>query len=71
MRRFELSDRLFLTVGEINAGAPDHVLSKLNLPAMLQAGIVEGAHDIVEDLLAVQRDHRLEALLGHEVDRAA
>src|SRR4051794_41151779 len=46
MRRFELADRLFLAVGEVDAGTPDHVLPELDRPAMLQTRIVEGAHHV-------------------------
>src|SRR5437763_10431246 len=59
MRRLETADRLFLGVGEIDAGAPDHVLPELHVAPMLEAGLVEGLHDIVEDLFAVQGHHRL------------
>src|SRR6476646_2632254 len=54
MRRLDPADRLFPAVGEVDAGAPAHVLSQLHRPVVTLAGIVEGAHDVVEDLLAVQ-----------------
>src|SRR5262249_58683779 len=61
MRRLDPSDRLFLRVGEIEAGAPNHVLAELLRPAMPGAGGMIGAHYVVQDLLAVQRHHGLEA----------
>src|SRR5207248_8839016 len=44
MRRFEAADRLFLGVGEIDAGAPGHVLAELPVAPVLETGLVEGLH---------------------------
>src|ERR1043166_1294144 len=38
VRRLDLADRLLLRVGEIDAGAPDHVLAERDRPAVLVAG---------------------------------
>src|SRR5882757_7119426 len=40
MRRLDALDRLFLAGGEIEAGAPDHVLAELLGPAMAGTGLV-------------------------------
>src|SRR5689334_4467697 len=71
VRRLEPAQRLGMAVGEVDAGAPDHVLAELFRPAMLVAGRMIGAHDVVEDLLAVERHHRLEAVLRHQLDGLA
>src|SRR5712672_561687 len=71
MRRLEAADRLFLGVGEIDAGAPDHVLTELCRPIVAMTRVMKCAHDVVENFLAVQCHHRLEAVLRHHVDRAA
>src|SRR5579884_3333062 len=71
VRRLGPANGLLLGVGQIDPSAPAHVLAELHLAPVLVAGVVEGAHHVVEDFLAVQRDHRLEALARHQVDRAA
>src|SRR5438045_691330 len=71
MRRFEAADRLFLAVGEVDAGAPDHVLPELPVAPVLMAGLVEGLRGGVEDLFTVQCDRSRAALLSHEIDRSA
>src|SRR5262249_61211543 len=71
VRGLDAPDRLRLAVGEIDAGAPDHVLPELLLLPMAVAGVLIGADDVVEDLLAVQRHHRLEAVARHHVDGLA
>src|SRR4029453_8973851 len=58
-------------VGQVEPGAPDHVLAELLLPAVLRARVAVRLHDVVEDLLAVERHHGLEVLAGHVVDRLA
>src|SRR5206468_12680623 len=58
-------------VGEIEPGAPGHVLAELLGPAVLRARVAIRLHDVVEDLLAVERHHGLEVLAGHVVDRLA
>src|SRR5437867_4484247 len=58
-------------VGKIDAGAPDHVLAELLRTAVLGAGVAVRLHDVVEDLLAVERHHGLEILRRHVVDRLA
>src|SRR6516162_5414518 len=68
MRRLEAADRLLLGVSKVDAGTPDHVLAQLFRPSVPGAGGVIGAHDVVEDLLAVQGNHRLEALFRHQAD---
>src|SRR5580704_7913212 len=50
MRRFEAADRLFLAVGEIDAGAPDHVLAERSIAAVFLTRLVESLHHVVEDL---------------------
>src|SRR5262249_2006150 len=62
---------LLLRVGQVEPGAPDHVLAQLLLLAVLRAGIAVGLDDVVEDLLAVEGDHGLEVLAGHVVDGLA
>ena len=71
VRGLELADRFLLAVREVDAGAPDHVLAELLLAAVPLAGGVIGAHDVVQDLLAVERHHRLEAVARHQVDGLA
>src|SRR5665213_3983253 len=71
VRRLQPADRLFLAVGEVDAGAPHHVLAELHVAAMPVASLVERLDDIVEDLFAVQRHHRLEPPLGHQIAGAA
>src|SRR5947208_1176845 len=60
-----------LAGGDIETGAPDHVLAQLLVPAMAGAGGLVGAHGVVEDLLAVQVDHGLEAVARHHIDGLA
>src|SRR6516162_5322499 len=58
MRRLEAADRLLLGVGEIDARTPDHVLAKPLRTAVPGAGGMISADHVVEDLLAVQCNHR-------------
>src|SRR6266581_7400578 len=58
-------------VGQVEPGPPDHVLAELLAPAVLRARVAVRLHDVVEDLLAVERHHRLEVLAGHVVDGLA
>src|SRR2546421_4822224 len=58
-------------VGEIDPGAPDDVFAELLALAVLRARVAIRLDDVVEDLLAVERDHRLELLGRHVVDRLA
>src|SRR6266850_7007346 len=71
MCRLDAADGFFLAAGEVQASAPDHVLAELFGPAVAGAGGVILAHDVVEDLLAVQVDHGLEAIARHHVDGPA
>ena len=71
VRRLDTTDRLLLGAGEIEAGAPDHILAELLVLADLGALRLIGAHHIVEDFFPVQRDHRLEAVLRHHADGLA
>ena len=71
MRRFAFPDRRLLRIGEIDAGAPDHVFAELSRPIVAMTRVMKRAHDVVENFLAVQCHHRLEAVLRHHVDRAA
>src|SRR6516164_4899424 len=71
MRRLDAPYRLFLRIREIEARPPDHVLAELLWAAVPGAGGVIGADHVVEDLLAIQRDHRLKALLRHQIDGLA
>ena len=71
MRRFAFPDRRLLRIGEIDAGAPDHVFTELRRPIVAMTRVMKCAHDVVENFLAVQCHHRLEAVLRHHVDRAA
>ena len=71
MRRLDPAERLFRAVGEIDAGAPDHVLTELLVATVFGAGGLIGAHDVVQDLRAIERHHRLEVVLRHHVDRLA
>ena len=71
MRGLELADGVFLALREVDAGTPDHVLAELLGAAMPFAGGVIGAHDVVQDLFAVERHHRLEAVTRHQVDGLA
>src|SRR6516162_6802859 len=71
MRWLDPAHRLCLRVGEIETGTPDHVFAELFRSAVAGAGGVIGAHDIVEDLFAVQCDYRLQALFGYQVDGLA
>src|SRR6516165_4468069 len=54
MRRLDPPHRLFLGVGEIETRTPDHILAELLHPAVPSASGMIGAHDVVEDLLAIQ-----------------
>src|SRR6266404_764577 len=56
-------------VGKIDPGAPDDVLAELLALAVLRARVAIRLDDVVEDFLAVERDHRLELLGRHVVDR--
>src|SRR5262245_51732542 len=49
--------RLCRRVGQVEPGAPDDVLAELFGMAVAQTGRVVLAHDVVEDLLAVEGDH--------------
>src|SRR5215472_2904861 len=71
VRGLDPADRFLLGIGEIDAGAPDHVLAELLRAPVAVAGVVVGAHDVVQDLLAVQGHHRLEAVARHHVDGLA
>ena len=71
VRRLDTALGLLGRVGQIEPGAPDHVLAELLLTPVLRAGVAIGLHDVVEDLLAVERHHRLEVLARHVVDRFA
>src|SRR5712692_26585 len=71
MRGLEPAHRLLAAVGEIDAGAPDHVLAQLLLAAVLATGRVVGAHHVVEDFLAVEGHHRLQTVLRHQLDGLA
>src|SRR6185295_6294283 len=71
VRGLDRAHRFGLTCAEADARTPDHVLAELLVAAMLLARLVVGADHVVEDLLAVERDHRLEAVLRHHVDGLA
>src|SRR2546425_10362193 len=71
VRRLDTALGLLGRVGQIEPGAPDHVLTELLLTPVLRAGVAIGLHDVVEDLLAVERHHGLEVLARHVVDRFA
>src|SRR5258707_11724724 len=71
VRGLDLARRFRFAVGEIDAGTPDHVLAELLALAILRARGLIGAHAVAQDLLAVDRHHRLEAVLRHHVDRLA
>src|SRR5207302_5034115 len=68
MRRLEPPYRLVAALGQINAGAPNHVLAELLILAALLTGSVVSANDIVQDFLAVKRDHGFETVLRHELN---
>src|SRR5262245_22069526 len=71
VRRLEPADGFLPAWREVDAGAPDHVLAELLRLAVSLAGGVIGAHDVVEDLFAVEGYHRLEAVARHHVDGLA
>src|SRR5687767_10446397 len=68
VRRLHPTLGLLLRVGEIETRAPHHVLAQLLGMAVLCARVAVGLDHVVEDLLAVERDHGLEVLAGHVVD---
>src|SRR5712691_5618749 len=67
----DAAERLLRGAREVDAGAPAHILAELFLPAVPSARVAVGPDDLVEELLAVERHHRLEAVLAHEVDGLA
>src|SRR5206468_12876434 len=71
MRGLEPADGLLFVLGEVDPCTPNHVLAELNGPAVLETGGVERADDVIEDFLAVQRDHRFSAVSGHPIDGSA
>src|SRR6267378_3321977 len=71
VRRLHAPLGLLGRVGEVEAGAPDHVLAELLGATVLAARVAVRLHDVIEDLLPVERHHRLEVLRGHVVDRLA
>src|SRR6516162_10782369 len=48
MRRLEPADRLFTAVGQIDAGAPDHVLAELFILASLETSCVVSANYVIK-----------------------
>src|SRR6266481_9912261 len=71
VRRLEPADGFLLGVGKVYAGSPDHVFAELFAAALPFACVVIGTHDVVQNLLSVERDHRLEPVARHELDRLA
>src|SRR5712664_3831961 len=71
VRRLDAALGLLGRVGEIEPGAPDHVLAELLGMPVLGAGVAVRLHHVVEDLLAVEGYHGLEVLAGHVVDGLA
>src|ERR1700722_2284362 len=67
MRRLEPADRLFTAVGQIDAGAPDHVLAELLILASLETGCVVSANHVIQNFLAVKSYHCLQTILRHEL----
>src|SRR5262249_30901047 len=71
VRGLEPAERFLLVVRAVVAGAPDHALAEPLAPHMALARRVIGAHDVIQNLLAVERHHRLEAIARHQVDGLA
>ena len=68
VRRLKPADRFLATVGKIDAGAPNHVLAEFLVLAAFEAGSVISADNVIQNLFAIERDHGLETVLGHELD---
>ena len=71
IQRVEPAQRLGVAVGEIDAGAPDHVLPELLAPAVAGARGLIGAHDVIENFFSIERHHCLEIVARHQVDGLA
>src|SRR5262245_6347311 len=69
--RLHALDRFLDGVGEVETHAPADVLTKREATSRLRGFGLVGAHDLVEDLLAVQRDHALDAARGDIGQRLA
>src|SRR5262249_52409570 len=63
----EVPHRLFAAAGQIDTGAPNHVLAQLFVATMLETGHVIGANHIVENFLPVERYHRVQTKLRHQL----
>src|SRR5262245_1095407 len=64
-------DGLLLRLVNTKTHAETHLLPELHLTTILGAEFLILVHDAVGELLAVQRQHALNPMLGHEVDTAA
>src|SRR5262245_60789629 len=71
VRGLEPAHSFLFGVGKVYAGSPDHIFTELFAAALPFACVVIGAHDVVQNLLPVERDHRLESVARHELDGLA
>src|SRR5215468_977959 len=69
--RLHALDRFLDGVGEVEPHAPADVLTEREATSRLRSFGLVSAHDLVEDLLAVQRDHALDAARGDIGQRLA
>ena len=71
MRRLDAADRLLRRRRQVEPDAPAEVLAELEPAAGPGGGVPVGVRDLVEDPLAVQRHHALDAARGDVVERLA
>ena len=63
--------RLLDGVAQEEAEAEGHVLSHLQIAAGFSCGLLVGAEELLDDSLAAEGGHSLDALFGDEIDGAA
>src|SRR3989441_10030141 len=64
-------DRLLLGVGEVEPHAPAEILAELEVAPATGGGVAVGVKNLVDDALAVERHHSLDAAGGDVVQRLA
>src|SRR3989454_12633069 len=67
----DLPDRLRLGVGQIDPDTPAEILPELQCAAGPSGGIAVRVEDLIDDALAVERDHALDPAGGDVIERLA
>src|SRR5206468_2243438 len=71
VRPLEAPDRLLLSVGEVEADSPAQVLAQREPATGARGGVAVAMEDLLDDALAVERDHALDAARGDVLERLA